>query len=97
MIFTEQELAFLRRFCWELCYLDEGLRPTEERCSGHYNDVRDLADASGVISDVLVNFCRGELTDPAPPEVEFPWESLDKLKERADEVRRNHMKQGENS
>jgi hypothetical protein len=86
MTFTEQELAFLRRFCWELGYKADGSRPTEDQCPGHFNDLTDLADASKVVLDVLAHYGQGEMTDPAPPEVPFPWESLDHLARRAKEV-----------
>jgi hypothetical protein len=87
MTFTEQELAFLKRFCWELGYKAEGARPTEDQCPGHFNDLTDLADASGVVLEVLAHYAQGEMSDPAPPEASFPWQSLDHLGERAREAR----------
>lgn len=86
MKFTESEIAFLRRYCWELCYLGSNSRPTERY--GHYSDLADLAHVAGVLLEVAPNWGRGELTDPAPPEVPFPWESPDHLGQRAHEVRK---------
>jgi hypothetical protein len=87
MKFTEPELAYLRRFCWELHYLKSGSRPTEDQCLGHYNDLSDLAHASGVAPQVLANHYKEGMVDPAPPEAPFPWRSLDHLEQRAQEVR----------
>jgi hypothetical protein len=53
MKFTEPELSYVRRFCWELYYLKYGDRPTENQCPGHYNGLSDLAHASGVAPQVL--------------------------------------------
>jgi hypothetical protein len=67
--------------------MSNGSRPTEEQCSDHFNDLHDLADASGVAPEVLANWGRGELTDSPPSESPFPWESLDHLRQRAEEVK----------
>jgi hypothetical protein len=38
-------------------------------------------------SSALANHYKDGMTDPAPPEAPFPWQSLDHLRSRAQEAR----------
>jgi hypothetical protein len=90
MRFTEDELAYLRRFCWEVFHRQDGPGSTVDQCTGHFNEVADLAKVAGVAPEIVDNACALELQDPPPPAAPFPWRSLEHLQQRAQEVRLVH-------
>lgn len=88
MMLTEAELAYLHRFCWEVFHQENGPDTTINRCPGHYNDLADLAATTDLARETIDAAYATDYQDPPPPEAPFPWESLDHLRERADEIRR---------
>jgi hypothetical protein len=53
MILTEQEVAYVRRFCYEVWHRIDGPDTTINQCRGHYYDLADLATWSGIRYEVI--------------------------------------------
>jgi hypothetical protein len=85
MILTEQEIAYLRRFCWEVFHQENGPDTTFNQCRGHYNDLADLAATTNLAQEIVETAYAMDYQDTPPPVVPFPWESLDHLHQRARE------------
>jgi hypothetical protein len=83
MKFTEPELAYLRRFCWEVFHDKDGPGTTIYECRGHFNDLSDLAKDAGVAPEIVDTACSLELRDTPPPATPFPWRSSEHLRQRA--------------
>jgi hypothetical protein len=88
MILTQPEIAYLRRFCWEVFHQENGPDTTINRCPGHYNDLADLAATTNLAQEIIQAAYATDYKDPPPPDVPFPWESLDHLHQRAREIHR---------
>ena len=87
MILNDVEAAYIRRFCYEVWHRLEGPGTIRERCSGHYWDLADLATVSGIQHEVIRAAEEADNQEESPPEVPFPWASLDALRSRAEQFR----------
>jgi hypothetical protein len=87
MTLNDAEAAFIRRFCYEIWHQLEGPDTIRERCSGYYWDLADLATISGIQREVIRAAEEAENREVPPPEVPFPWASLDELRDRAESLR----------
>lgn len=79
MILTEQEAAYVRRFCYEVWHRIDGPDTTINQCPGHYYHLADLATWSGIQYEVIQAAEESGDQESPPPVVPFPWESLDAL------------------
>jgi hypothetical protein len=86
MTLTEQEIAYLRRFCWEVFHQENGPDTTFNQCPGHYNDLADLAATTRLAQEIVEAAYAMDYQDPPLPVVSFPWKSLDHLQQRAREL-----------
>lgn len=86
MSLTEQEAAYVRRFCYEVWHRMNGPETTINQCPGHYYDLAALATVSGIQYEVIRAAEERDDQEPPPAVVPFPWESLDALGERAKEL-----------
>lgn len=86
MSLTEQEAAYVRRFCYEVWHRVNGPETTISQCPGHYYDLAALATVSGIQYEVMQAAEENENREPPPPAVPFPWKSLDALGARAREL-----------
>jgi hypothetical protein len=85
MNLTQQEAAYVRRFCYEVWHRMNGPETTINQCPGHYYDLAALATVSGIQYEVIqAAEAQGDQESP-PAMVPFPWESLDALEERVKE------------
>jgi hypothetical protein len=82
MILSEQEAAYVRRFCYEVWHRIDGPDTTINQCPGHYYDLAALATLSGIQYEVIQAAEESGDQETPPPQVPFPWESLDTLGER---------------
>ncbi len=87
MNLTEPEIAYLRRFCWEVFHQENGPDTTINRCLGHYNDLADLAATTKLAQEIVQAAYDSSYQDTPPPVVPFPWTSLDALHLRAESLR----------
>ena len=87
MSLNDAEAAYIRRFCYEVWHRLEGPDTIRERCAGHYWDLADLATGSGIQLEVIRAAEDSDNQEEPPPEVPFPWASLDVLRCRAEELR----------
>jgi hypothetical protein len=85
MALTEQEIAYLRRSCWEVFHQENAPDTTFNQCSGHYNDLADLVATTRLAQGIVEAAYATDYQDPPPPVVPFPWKSLDHLHQRARE------------
>jgi hypothetical protein len=88
MTLTDSEIAYLRRFCWEVFHQENSPDTTINQCPGHYNDLADLAATTCLARETVEAAYAMDYRDPPPPVVPFPWESLDHLHRRARESTR---------
>ena len=84
MNLSEQETAYIRRFCFEVWERIDGPDTTIGQCPGHYYDLADLATVTGIQYEIIGAAETGNLQEP--PIVPFPWQSLDHLHQRAQEL-----------
>ncbi len=85
MTLTEPEIAYLRRFCWEVFHQENSPDTTFNECPGHCNDLADLAAPTVLAQEIVESAYATAYQDPPPPVVPFPWESLYHLRRRARE------------
>jgi hypothetical protein len=76
----DSEAAFVRRFCWEICYGLKGSDSTVHRYQSSYSDLSDLATVTGIEREILEASGKSE---SVPPVVCFPWKSPELLRSRA--------------
>ena len=86
MILTEPEIAYLRRFCWEVFHQENGPDTTINQCTGHYNDLADLAATTDIAPEIVQAAYATDYQDTPTPVVPFPWKSLEHLHQRAQEL-----------
>ncbi len=87
MNLTEPEIAYLRRFCWEVFHQENGPDTTINQCPGHYNDLADLAATTTLAQEIIQAAYDTDYQDAPPPAAPFPWASLDALHSRAEAIR----------
>ncbi len=84
---TKPEMAFIRRFCFEVWHQIKGPDTIRERYEGCYWDLADLATVSGIQYEVIRAAELAGNQEAPPPTVPFPWDSLDALHDRAQVIR----------
>jgi hypothetical protein len=87
MNLKEPEIAYLRRFCWEVFHQANGPETTSNRCPCHYNDLADLAATTNLAQEIVQAAYDTDYQDTPPPVVPFPWASLEALHFRAEALR----------
>jgi hypothetical protein len=91
MILTDQEAAYVRRFCFEVWHRIDGPDTTINQCSGHYYDLAALATLSGIQYEVIQAAEESGDQEPPPPVVPFPWDSVDALQDRVKELQHTSL------
>jgi hypothetical protein len=85
-VILREEIAYLRRFCWEVFHQENGPETTINQCPGHYYDLADLAATTSLAQETIQAAYDMDYQDPPLPMVPFPWKSLADLHERAREL-----------
>jgi hypothetical protein len=80
---TPEEIAYVRRFCYEVATNQFGSGSIFDHCGDHSHDLEILAMETDIQYDVLEAVQAG--LEP-PPVVPFPWESFEALHARAREL-----------
>jgi hypothetical protein len=81
---TDNEAAYVRRFCYEVASNQFGPGSIFDRCGNHCHDLEILAAETNIQGDALEDYLDHKA---APPMVEFPWQSFEALHHRAEELR----------
>ena len=89
MNLTEPEMAYLRRFSAETANNLFGPGTIFTACLGY---IEDLVTLSTPKAQWEIEWDKFPI--PLPPEVPFPWASLDALHQRAEEARKEALRQG---
>jgi hypothetical protein len=79
---TPAEVAYLRRFCYEVATNQFGPGSIFDHCRDHCRDLEILATETEIQYDILEEVRAGQ--EP-PPETPFPWDSYEDLHRRAEE------------
>ncbi len=82
-ILSPEENAYVRRFCYEVATNQFGPGSIFDYCQHHSRDLEILATETGIQYDVLEEVQAGQ--EP-PPVIPFPWESFERLHQRAREL-----------
>jgi hypothetical protein len=84
---TERELAYLRRFRWEVFHRHDGPGSTVDQRKCHFNDMADLTNVAGVTREIVSEPSATNSQEPPTKVIPFPWDSLASPRSRADEIR----------
>jgi hypothetical protein len=83
LILTPEEMAYVRRFCYEVATNQFGPGSIFDYCGDHSHDLEILATETDIQYDILEAVQAG--LEP-PPMVPFPWKSLEVLHSRVQEL-----------
>ena len=77
------EIAYVRRFCYEVATNQFGPGSIFDHCEQHSRDLETLAAETDIQYDIWEEVQAGQ--EP-PPVVPFPWKSFEVLHSRAQEL-----------
>ena len=80
---SPDETAYVRRFCYEVATNQFGPGSIFDYCQHHSRDLEILATETAIQYDILEEVQAG--LEP-PPVIPFPWESFERLHQRAREL-----------